>query len=192
MRKDCLELALLQDDNPGQRQLIKEIANFLGEQINEDSISTAHRLPLHKALWEPHDCQIYLTLAGLLFQSRTASRDCLGLWFQPEWDATPTQDTQHVMTRCIFHFVWIGKLVHHRIPSTKWLGVWLLCSWIDSLQADFCSNPHPSPGQNAVQTPHHRSISGDQMPHSWDGINRTRRFHYWKKQSRFCFPIIFK
>ena len=52
MRKDCLELALLQDDNPGQRQLIKEIANFLGEQINEDSISTAHRLPLHKTLCE--------------------------------------------------------------------------------------------------------------------------------------------
>ena len=26
----------------------------------------------------------------------------------------------------------------------------------------FCSNP-PSPGQKAVQMPHHRSISGDQM-----------------------------
>ena len=45
----------------------------------------------------------------------------------PGWDASPSQDTQHKVTRSIILLLSLdGRLVHHRIPRIKWLGVLLL------------------------------------------------------------------
>jgi len=43
------------------------------------------------------------------------------------WEVSPLQDTQHKVTRSITVLLPLdGKLVHHRIPSLKCLGVLLL------------------------------------------------------------------
>ena len=42
-----------------------------------------------------------------------------GITTPPGWDASPSQDTRHKVTRSITTPPLYGMLVHHRIPSIK-------------------------------------------------------------------------
>ena len=72
----------------------------------------------------------YSSLDGMLVHHRIPSMKWLGvLLLLPGWDASPSQDTQHEVTRSITSPPLDGILVHHRIPRMKWLGVLLLTQY---------------------------------------------------------------
>ena len=102
-----------------------------------------HRIPSRKWLGI-----LLLPLDGMLVHHRIPSIQWLGvLLLPPGWDASPSQDTQHKVNRSITTPHWMGcwtitgdpqkwlgilllpldgMLVHHRVPSIRWLGVLLL------------------------------------------------------------------